>query len=115
MSSSAKPHTEAPEIEVLYVAGCANLQRTITRVRALLERDTSRPSISLREIRTFDEAHARRLPGSPTVCVGGIDVEPGARSRRDYGIKCRLYRTADGLTGILPEASILAALTARAA
>ena len=37
-------------------------------------------------IHTDDEARARRCLGSPTVLVGGRDVEPGARGRTSFGV-----------------------------
>ena len=48
-------------------------------------------------------AREERFLGSPTLRVDGVDVEPGARDRRDYGLKCRLYRTADGLLDAPPD------------
>ncbi len=29
--------------------------------------------------------------GSPTIRVNGIDIEPTARDRRDFGVMCRRY------------------------
>jgi hypothetical protein len=37
-------------------------------------------------IQTDDEARARGCLGSPTVLVGGRDVEPGARGRISFGV-----------------------------
>jgi hypothetical protein len=37
-------------------------------------------------IHTDDEARARGCLGSPTVLVGGVDVEPGARERTSFGV-----------------------------
>jgi hypothetical protein len=58
--------------------------------------------------------HGQRLRflGSPTVRVDGRDVEPGADLREDFGLKCRLYRTEDGLTGTPAEEWLLAAIRA---
>lgn len=50
--------------------------------------------------------------GSPTVRVDGRDVEPGADVREDFGLKCRLYRTEDGLTGTPAEEWLVAAIRA---
>src|SRR4051812_33518830 len=52
----------------------------------------------------------RALLGSPTLRVDGVDTEPGARDRTDYGVKCRLYRTEEGLRGAPPDAWVLDAL-----
>jgi hypothetical protein len=45
-------------------------------------------------------AVALRFPGSPTVRVDGVDIEPGFVDPGDYTPRCRLYRTATGLTGL---------------
>jgi hypothetical protein len=37
-------------------------------------------------IQTDDEARARGCLGSPTVLVGGRDVEPSARGRMAFGV-----------------------------
>ena len=49
--------------------------------------------------------------GSPTVRVDGRDVEPGAEQRQDFGMKCRLYATPDGLRGTPPDQWALDALS----
>ena len=52
------------------------------------------------EVHDHEDAVARRFLGSPTIQVNGQDVEPDARSRRDYGFMCRTYRTSPGMNGV---------------
>jgi hypothetical protein len=40
--------------------------------------------------------------------VDGRDIEPGADERSDYALACRVYRTADGVSGT-PDMSWLRA------
>jgi hypothetical protein len=61
-----------------------------------------------------EDAIAERFLGSPTIRVDGVDVEPAAGERRDFGLCCRLYRAADGMQPMPPEAWVLAALRAAA-
>ena len=35
--------------------------------------------------------------------IDGEDVDPGAGEREDFGLKCRLYRTAAGLKPVPPD------------
>jgi hypothetical protein len=44
-------------------------------------------------------AVALRFPGSPTIRVDGVDIEPGFEDPGDYTPRCRLYRTQAGLGG----------------
>jgi len=102
------------KIELLYFDGCPNYEALAPRLRVLLERAGVSGEILLRRVESEDDAQSLRFLGSPTVRVEGEDVEPGARDRSDSGLKCRLYRTRDGLLGVPPDEVILVAL-ARAA
>jgi hypothetical protein len=66
--------------------------------------------IELRRISDDETAQRECFLGSPTVRVDGHDVEPGARDRRDFGLKCRLYATGDGLRGTPLDDWVLDAL-----
>ena len=59
---------------------------------------------------TIEDAERERFLGSPSVRIDGRDIEPGTGQRTDYGLKCRLYRTEDGMRGQPPEEWVLAAL-----
>jgi alkylmercury lyase len=43
--------------------------------------------------------------------INGTDVDPTASERTDFGLKCRLYPSAEGLRGRIPDELVLAALT----
>ena len=55
-------------------------------------------------------AQSERFLGSPTLRVDGVDIEPGAGDRSDYGLKCRLYETEQGLRGAPADEWVLDAL-----
>jgi len=89
-------------IELLYLDGCPNCEPLFTRVRELAAESGRADAIELVRVGSYEQALARGFLGSPSVRVDGVDVEPGAGGRDDYGLKCRL-RLPD-------DASILAAL-----
>jgi RimJ/RimL family protein N-acetyltransferase len=108
--------TPAPTtIEVLYFDGCPNHEELLTRLPQLLEHEAISAEIVLCEIPDMDTAVKERFLGSPTVRVNGDDIDPGAGQRDDYGLKCRIYRTATGLTGRPPDQWILDAIAAHTA
>jgi hypothetical protein len=74
-------------IQVLYFEGCPNYESAVDLVRSLAGNE----AIETIEIRTQEEAVRRRFLGSPTILVDGVDVEPGARTRIDFGFTCRTY------------------------
>ena len=101
-------------IELLYFDGCPNHEAFVPHLRELLDQAGIQATIELRRIETVDDAERGRFLGSPTVRIDGRDVDPGAVGREDYGMKCRLYATEDGLRGTPPDEWILTALRTRA-
>ena len=99
-------------VEVLYVDGCPNHEALLARLRELLARAGAATRIELRRVESAQDAERRRFLGSPTVRIDGRDVEPGAEHRTDHGLKCRLYRTGEGVRGTPPDAWILDAIDA---
>lgn len=99
-----------PRVELLYFEGCPNHEQLRSRLEAILDEEGIDADVELRCIETEREAEQQRFLGSPTVRINGDDVEPGATSRTDFGLKCRLYRTADGLAGAPSDQWIRAAV-----
>ena len=58
--------------------------------------------VELRAVESIEDAERERFLGSPTVRVDGLDVDPGAAKRYDFGLKCRIYRS-DGEASPLPR------------
>ena len=98
------------KVELLYFDGCPNHEAVLARLHDLVEQVDPAPEIVLRRVADDAAAQRERFLGSPTVRVGGRDIEPGADRRSDYGIKCRLYATSTGLAGVPEDAWLLRAL-----
>jgi hypothetical protein len=99
-------------IELLYFDGCPNHEAFVPHLRELLAQAAIDATIELRRVETIEDAERERFLGSPTVRVDGRDVDPGAQGRDDYGMKCRLYATDEGLRGTPLDAWILDAIAA---
>ena len=97
-------------IELLYFDGCPSHEAFVPRLRELLDRAAVASPVVERRIDTTADADRERFLGSPTLRINGVDVDPAAATRTDYGLKCRLYATADGLRPTPPDAWVLAAL-----
>ena len=100
----------AMKIEVLYFDGCPNHRPTVERVREVLGEEGIEAEVV--EVNVRDEATARDVGflGSPTVRVNGNDVEPSARSAREYGMMCRTYAVGQKREGAPPKGLIRAAI-----
>jgi len=88
-------------VEVLYFDGCPGHERVLPLVRRLAGQAGAK--VALRRVETPEDADAERFLGSPTVRVDGVDVEPGAAEREDFGLKCRMYQAPDGLSVVPAE------------
>lgn len=97
-------------VEVLYFDGCPSHARLLPRVQALVRELGSPARVTPRRIDSVEQAEAERFLGSPTIRIDGRDIEPGADERTDFGLKCRIYRSAEGMHGTPPEAWLRAAL-----
>ncbi|MBA3806959.1 MAG: thioredoxin family protein [Solirubrobacterales bacterium] len=102
-------------IELFFFDGCPNYEALLAHLRDLANQRGFREEIVLRRVLSSDDAEAVRFLGSPSVRVDGEDVEPGANAREDYGLKCRLYSTLDGLRGSPPDEMILSAFARHSA
>lgn len=89
----------APEVEILYFDGCPNHDPAVALVERVAAELGIRPRIRLVNVPDGDAAARLRFLGSPSVRVGGRDVEPGADARTDYALSCRIFRTVSGSSG----------------
>jgi hypothetical protein len=90
------------KIDLLWFEDCPNhgaAERMLSEV--LAEFGVSDPIV---RTEVPDEATGNLLtfPGSPTIRIDGVDVEPGWEPCEDCTPRCRLYMTSEGLRG-LPE------------
>jgi hypothetical protein len=88
-----------PLVEIFYFDGCPNHRPAV----ALVERPSRELNLNpvMRLVNVPDDETARRVRflGSPTIRVDGRDVDPHAAERNDYGLSCRIFRTAAGMVG----------------
>ena|SRR5258708_2598817 len=98
------------KIEVLVFEGCPNLESTLARAHAAVA--TAKVAARVDVVRVENEMDATRLRflGSPTVRVDGVDVDPTATERSDFGLQCRVYSLNGRLEMAPPLEWITAAL-----
>ena len=109
MPTAPRTDPTGATLEVLYFDGCPNYNRLLPVLHELAA--THRVELQQLRIETAEEAEKSRFLGSPTVRFNGVDVEPGAHARTDFGMKCRLYRSVGGQCGSPPRAWIERALS----
>ena len=78
-------------VEIFYFKDCPNHQPTVDLVQDVVAELGLTADIVTTEVTSPADARRLRFLGSPSVRVDGIDVEPAARSGRDFGLSCRTY------------------------
>jgi hypothetical protein len=79
-------------IELLYFEGCPNHLPAMEMLREILDSLSRVDQIHQVEVRTQAEAEAIRFVGSPSIRIDGSDIEPWARTAKEFGLSCRTYR-----------------------
>ena len=88
-----------PLVEILSFAGCPNHLGAIELVERVSGEIGLEPEIRVLDVRDHEAAQRVRFLGSPTIRVGGRDVDPRAEERSDYALSCRVFRTKRGISG----------------
>lgn len=78
-------------IEILYFEGCPNHKPAVDLARQVLSDLGLDMAIKEVEVKGPEDAARLHFLGSPSIQIDGVDVEPDARSRSDFGFACRTY------------------------
>jgi hypothetical protein len=93
----------APAVEFLWWAECPSWEEALAMLREEMESAGLGPEeLSLVEIASAEDAERHGFPGSPTIRVGGRDVDPPG-SGEPIGLTCRVYRRREGRVSPLPD------------
>ena len=93
-----------PLVEILYFDGCPNNEPAITLVQRVSGELGVEPELRLVKVPDQEAAERLRFLGSPTVRIGGVDVDPHTHKRSDFALSCRVFQTDAGVRG-QPDAS----------
>ena len=104
-SLTAGEHSSLEENCTLDFDGCPNHLPAWERPRAIIEQEGVYAEVSEIEVRDESTAKALAFPGSPTIRINGLDIDPALRGSVDAGFACRRYPG-----GLPSEAMIRAAL-----
>jgi hypothetical protein len=104
----------APTIELLWWEGCPSWPEALEMLReAAREHGLDPEGIEMIEVTTDAEAERRRFAGSPTIRVGGEELQPPPPGE-PFGLTCRVYRRRDGRVSPTPDPEDLRELLRRA-
>jgi hypothetical protein len=90
------------EVELLFWDGCPSHPAALADLRAALAEVGADPAaVHVREVATDADAAAEAFVGSPTIRIGGRDVQPPGEE--PAGLTCRVYRRRDGRISPTPD------------
>jgi hypothetical protein len=100
--------TTSPEltVEFLYDADCTSTESALARLREVVSQEGQQDRITMVLVASDDEAVALRFPGSPTIRVNGVDIDP-AGADAHFGLTCRAYHLPDGRITPFPPADLI--------
>jgi hypothetical protein len=75
-----------PVIEILLSPGCAHADEAVNLVKKTLAELNIDAEVSEIMLESDEKARELKFLGSPTIRVNGLDIEPGAEERQDFGL-----------------------------
>lgn len=78
-------------VEVLFFEGCPNHKPAVELARDVARQLGVTAEVREVEVKSQEDVLRLRFLGSPSIHVNGVDVEPAARGRTDFGFTCRTY------------------------
>ena len=86
------------KIELLYWEGCPSYPEARELLENVLDGSTE---FEMKEVMTLEDAEALHFPGSPTIRVDGVDIDPKGASSRP-ALACRIYHLPNGRVSPVP-------------
>ena len=81
------------KIELFHLPGCPAYKRALANVKDALRAEGLPETVETVPVFSYEDAQAKRFLGSPTIRVGGIDVEGASADMRGYIYGPRFYES----------------------
>ena len=94
------------DVQFLYFKDCPNWRKALRHLNMILSEEGVNTRVNKYLIKTGEEAKKRKFAGSPTIRIGGKDVDPGFRDPGEYALVCRSYPGGDA-DGALPTEEMI--------
>lgn len=95
------------KIEFLYWEECPSHPEARRRLREVMGEMGIEAGVEEIEVLTDEDAHRLQFPGSPTIRVGGRDIDPAGASQTGTALTCRVYHLEDGRFSPVPSKDMI--------
>lgn len=92
-------------VEVLYTDECPFWKETLKLIKEVIADLKTEVTVKKVRVRSEEDAKKLKFPGSPTVRVNGVDIDPAATETAGY-IGCRIYRYEGNIYELPPKQMI---------
>jgi hypothetical protein len=96
-----------PKIEFLFWEDCPSHPQALQLLQEVMAETGVESPIEKTEILTDEDATRLQFPGSPTIRVDGVDVDPAGAAQMGTALTCRIYRLADGRFSPVPSREMI--------
>ena len=73
------------DIELLFAPGCKSQDATIAMTEKAVH-GIANHQIRVKMVSSAEEARSECFLGSPSIRINGVDIEPGAETRKDFSM-----------------------------
>ncbi len=87
-------------IELFYFDGCPCYLRALDHLKEALQLEAPEaPDVDMVAVTSDADAQAKRLIGSPTIRIDGVDIEGPDADKHGYALGCRVYSDEGRMAG----------------
>lgn len=97
-------------VELYYFDDCPSYEKALANLKEGIRAEGLPQSVTMVEVVSEEDAQTKRLIGSPTIRIDGIDVEGPEADERGYAFGCRVYSDNGSIAGWPAVETIRAAL-----
>lgn len=99
--------TRRPKIEFFFWEDCPSHPQALQLVQEVMAEVGIQVPIEKIEVLTDKDAARLEFPGSPTIRVDGVDIDPAGAAQMGTALTCRIYILEDGRYSPVPSKEML--------
>jgi hypothetical protein len=96
-----------PQIEFLFWEDCPSHPEAWTRLQQVMAEVGVETAVARIKVLTDADAERLRFPGSPTIRVDGVDIDPAGAAQMGTALTCRVYQLDDGRFSPVPSKEMI--------
>lgn len=91
------------QVEFLWYEDCPSHEDGFRLLQDVLEEQDVEAVVECVKVETEEQAERLQFPGSPTVRINGVDIDPEGAAGSPHALTCRAYRRENGRISPLPS------------